>query len=529
MDEDNLPPNAPVVAALPDEQNAGDRPPPNPPDAEDLPPAAQLVREVDRMGRVVREYNPPELAVLRGPQGDNAIVENFWSWVPVTNYPAETRGEVWRDGFNDTFVDLFACHRRIRRTRADRLSQRREYAYALWIEKDLEIRTRFYPRHWPTLTVDNVGAAKLAVHITTVLDIMDDYEGVLALDDGLQSRLERLAYLIHVYSREVVLELEGDYPALIERYRRRMSTYVHFDPTVATEASRQLPFEPLASYRIAFGYPVGRENSLIVQPPAEDHLRVICRELRAQIKPGTHLILERAQLIVDHAYEFLLMHPSTTLLQLAEEGFLGEVVAIARAAKHYFGIYETGRTPGGRGNNPGNNPCHRLYSDCEDILDRQLELMRAPILVHNPTLTYTYRDQDDAAYGPRPPFWPAYATLKHMQSRSADVTVRNPGPSFDAEPAPDYVFVPSHQEYDGQHDQRVDRFTCRRWSLSIEHEALVRFLRGMQESRTGPETLAAFEDAMATGYVEGRYPRPYPVAIARGPAPAWVQTWASGL
>ena len=63
----------------------------------------------------------------------------------------------------------------------------------------------------------------------------------------------------------------------------------------------------------------------------------------------------------------------------------------------------------------------------------------------------------------------------------------------------------------------------------MEHEALVRYLREMPESRTGPETLAAFEIAMATGYVEGRYPRPYPVTIPGKPVWAWVRTWVSKL
>ena len=69
------------------------------------------------------------------------------------------------------------------------------------------------------------------------------------------------------------------------------------------------------------------------------------------------------------------------------------------------------------------------------------------------------------------------------------------------------MFVPPAQEDENnEHASRIARFASYRFNATLEHEALMRYLMGMQESRTGTKGMAAFDIDMATKYVEGRYP-----------------------
>ena len=134
-------------------------------------------------------------------------------------------------------------------TRTDPPTQIRDYALAKWLEVDRDMRTRFFTRLWPTARADEgPHAEQLSKRITLLLDLMEDYEVVMMREHDLQARLDRLAYLLHAYPREVVIELEGYFPAVVERYCVRMLGYVYLNGDVTTEPFRHLPFEPREEY-----------------------------------------------------------------------------------------------------------------------------------------------------------------------------------------------------------------------------------------------------------------------------------------
>ena len=489
------------------------------------------------MGRVDTEFDPPEAGVLNPEY--RVETDGWWDASVCGAHPdlseLQTSHRNVTYYVNECIRGLQELLEELRANRFRAAEQILLYDRARVLFEDLRITLEYSYHLWdaaPNPSIAPQEGERQLRRIRVKLDWFAEYEQVMQPPE--RERLDvDIAYILHAFPRRVIIALRDNHPDLYQTYQTRMSEYVDLEG--GTEAEHvHLPFTPRAAYAARFGYLEG-----VAVPEgltSKDHIRRIARELRKTIRPGTHFQSYNAMIWMRHAREIPFLDVTVTRLDLAREGLLGEALAVARAASYNI---KTEPFP----NQPRDDErhCDRLIGIFHSLYKLTVELPMAPILSRHESATFTFHDQHDEQYGPRPRFWEAlekYENLRDHELYGLGPTMKPRDPDQHRyghtlhRPPPNYVYVPGVEHNWKDRSVEVERENHYRFQCMLEHEALVHYLRDhVTDPSSGEEILSGFSKYVAQQHLDGNYPLKRMVTLRPPPrgSTAICRTWVPKL